>query len=97
MDGYRFQTTFWMDFTIADAFGEDAVKDTFKRAFEEWRDNYIYLTELVIVMNMKCWYWYDKGNHSLSHIYSDYYYQAKDYACDHLDEDEFEYFFQMTD
>jgi len=30
---YEFKTTFWMDFTIADAFGLDAVRDTFKRSF----------------------------------------------------------------
>lgn len=40
-NGYEMQTTFWQDFTIADAFGIDAIKDTFNRAFKEWKDNYI--------------------------------------------------------
>ena len=44
---YECQTTFWEDFSIADAFGEDAVKDTFKRAFEEWKDDYRYLTDIL--------------------------------------------------
>ena len=34
----EWQTTFWMDFTIADRFGINAVKDTFKRAYEEMTD-----------------------------------------------------------
>ena len=51
----EWQTTFWMDFTIADRFGINDVKDTFKRAYEEWKDNYVYLTELEIVMNWNCW------------------------------------------
>ena len=38
---YEFKTTFWMDFTIADKFGIEAVKDTFKRAFSEWKTDYI--------------------------------------------------------
>ena len=33
--GYKPITTFWSDFSVADAFGTSAVADTFKRAFEE--------------------------------------------------------------
>lgn len=51
--GYKPMTTFWQDFSIADAFGIAAVVDTFKRAFKEWKDNYKYLTELVMVLNHK--------------------------------------------
>lgn len=36
MNGYEFKTTFWIDFTIADQFGLEAVKDTYERAFNEW-------------------------------------------------------------
>ena len=32
---YECQTTFWQDFTIADKFGLEAVKDTYRRAKEE--------------------------------------------------------------
>lgn len=53
--GYECKTTFWMDFSIADRFGIAAVKDTFKRAFKEWRTNVVYLTELVLVLNHKMW------------------------------------------
>ena len=51
--GYKPKTTFYEDFSIADRFGIPAVKDTFKRAFEGWKDNHIYLTELVMVLNWK--------------------------------------------
>lgn len=46
-NGYELQTTFWEDFSIADRFGLSAIQDTFKRAFEEWKNNYKYLTELI--------------------------------------------------
>ena len=36
VNGYETFTTFWQDFTIADRFGVSAIKDTFKRAFNEW-------------------------------------------------------------
>ena len=32
---------FMQDFMIADRFGEAAVRDTYKRAFREWKDNVI--------------------------------------------------------
>lgn len=95
--GYDCITTFWEDFSIADRFGMDAVKDTFNRAFKEWRSNYKYLTELVIVLNHRCWMHFEKGNRKYSDLYSALYYEAKDYALDNLTGDEFKYFFDITD
>ena len=93
----EFTTTFWQDFRIADAFGVDAVKDTYKRAFKEWKKDYRYLTDLVIALNHSCWYWYENGNHELSELYSDLYYEAHDYACKHLKGAEMRYYFEKTD
>lgn len=88
--------TFHQDFAIAEVFGMDAVKDTFNRAFNEWKTNYKMLTALVIVMNERCWGWYQRNN-ALSKLYSDYYYQAREYALDNLKDDEFDYYFELTD
>lgn len=93
----RPSTTFHLDFRIAEAFGIEAVKDTFDRAFKEWRTNYLYLTEFVIVLNHRCWMHYDRGNHELSKLYADYYYEAREYALDNLKGEEFEHFFDVTD
>ena len=60
-NGYELQTTFWEDFSIADRFGLSAIQDTFKRAFEEWKNNYKYLTELILVLNHKIWQYYETG------------------------------------
>ena len=60
-NGYEMTTTFWEDFSIADIFGIGAIKDTFNRAFNEWKTDYIYLTELVIVLNYKIWFWYERN------------------------------------
>lgn len=95
--GYELTTTFWDDFSIADRFGIKAVKDTYKRAFNEWKDNYVYLTELVLVTNWKCWEHYEKGNMTLSRIYNDYSQTASDYAYEHLKGDELSFFFNVTD
>ena len=95
--GYETITTFWMDFTIADAFGIDAVKDTFERAFAEWKGNYKYLTELVLVLNWKIWDHYEKSNEPLARVYNDLWIKANDYAWENLKGEELDYFFLTTD
>ena len=93
----NFKTTFGQDFTIADHFGLSAIKDTFKRAFENWKDNYIYLTELVIILNWKIWEHYENGNEKYAELYNDLWEKADAYACENLKGDEASYFFEMTD
>jgi hypothetical protein len=94
--GKKRQTTFGYDFDIADNFGCAAVQDTFNRAFTEWKDNYIYLTELVLILNLKIWQWHDKDN-DFAKIYNDLWEKADGYACENLQGVELAYFYDMTD
>ena len=96
VNGYEMKTTFWQDFSIADAFGVSAVKDTYNRAFNGWKDNHVYLTELVIVLNWKIWQHYEK-NETLAKVYNELWEQTDEYACEHLYGEEAEYFFRVTD
>ena len=95
-NGYVMTTTFWDDFTIADRFGVDAIKDTFKRAIKEWKGNHIYLTELVIVLNHKIWQWHEK-NDAYAELYNDLWEKADNYACTHLKGEELAHFYNITD
>lgn len=94
--GYETKTTFWDDFSIADFFGLDAVQDTFNRAFAEWKDNYVYLTELVLVLNHKSWQHY-RTKEELAKLYVKLFEQAQQYAWYNLKDDEAEYFYRVTD
>ena len=94
--GYKQITTFWQDFSIADKFGASAIKDTYKRAFNEWKGNYKYLTELVMVLNWKIWQHYE-NNEQYGKLYNDLWEKADNYACTHLKGDELSYFYQTTD
>lgn len=96
MTGYKPITTFWMDFSIADNFGMAAVADTYKRAFAEWKDNYKYLTELVMVLNHKIWQWYET-NEPLARLYNDLWEKTQSYGYDNLNDDELTYFFTTLD
>lgn len=94
---YEFKTTFWQDFTIADLFGKNAIRDTFRRAFAEWKDNYIYLTELVIVTNWKIWEHYELGRIEVAKIYDEIWKKASDYAINNLKDEELAYYLEVTD
>lgn len=97
MTGYKPQTSFWQDFSIADSFGTSAIRDTFNRAFAEWKDNYIYLTELVMVLNHKLWQHYESGTESFAKLYDELWRTASAYACENLTGDELSYYFRVTD
>lgn len=96
-NGYKTKTTFYNDFTMAEAFGNDAIKETFKRAFESWKDNAEYGTELCLIMNLKCWEWYEKKDNERSKIYSDFYYQVREYCLDNYKEEDLESFLVVID
>lgn len=93
----KFTTTFWMDFSIADRFGANAIKDTFKRAFEEWKHDYRYLTDLVMVLNHKLWEHWEAGHDKYARLYNDLWEEADGYAVENLKGDELSYFYRVTD
>lgn len=93
---YELQTTFWDDFSIADVFGVDAVQDTYDRAFEEWKHDYRYLTELVMVLNHKIWQWY-RRNETLARLYNTLWDQAAGWAEQTLHGDAIDYYWRVTD
>ena len=96
MTGYKPITTFWQDFSIADMFGLEAIKDTYKRAFNEWKGNYEYLTELVMVLNWKIWEHYE-NNEEMAKLYNDLWTNADEYALENLVGNELKYFLEVTD
>lgn len=96
LTGYTPITTFYTDFGIADKFGIDAVKDTFQRAFDEWKTKYKYLTELVMVLNWKIWEHYEK-NDELSILYNTLWEAADEWARNNLQGEELSYFYKTTD
>lgn len=95
-NGYETQTTFWEDFSKADRLGISAIKDTYNRAFNEWKDNYKFLTELVLVLNHKIWQHYENHQDIAKH-YDALWREADQYAMENLKGDELNYFCRVTD
>ena len=97
MTGYKPKTTFYEDFSIADHFGQAAVKDTFKRGFETAKFmGYKELTEFVMVLNWKIWEHYET-NEPLARLYSELWETADLYAQQNLKGEELSYFYHTTD
>lgn len=95
--GYRPFTTFWEDFSIADAFGVSAVKDTYNSVYNSWNDNYKYWTELVLILNWKIHDHYKSNNIALAQVYDELWYNARNHALDTFTKDEKQYFYEITD
>ena len=93
----KFSTTFWMDFSIADRYGSKAVSDTYRRAFREWRHDYRYLTDLVMVLNHKIWQHWEAGDETMARLYNDLWTEADLYATENLEGEELAYFYRVTD
>jgi hypothetical protein len=97
MTGYKPQTTFYEDFSIADMFGIPAIKDTYKRGLDTCHSlGYIYLTEFVMALNWKIWEHY-QSNDAYSRLYNDLWMQACEIARETLQGEELSYYYRTTD
>lgn len=97
MTGYKPKTTFYMDFSIADKFGVDAIKDTYNRAFAHWKDDIEYVTELAMVVNWKSWEHSASGNNTYTELYTDLYYTIDEWCMNNLKGDDMKYYLKTTD
>lgn len=93
---YETKTTFWSDFSIAERCGISAIKDTFNRAFSEWKTNTEYITELSLVLNHKIWQWYEKDE-TIGRLYDTLWRQVDQWCCDNLTGADAEYYYRTTD
>lgn len=95
-NGYELQTTFWEDFSIADCLGIAAIKDTYNRAFDEWKNDYKYLTELILVLNHKIWLYYEMRP-DIAKLYNSLWEKTDQYAMENLKGNELNYYLNVTD
>lgn len=87
---------FMMDFNIADRFGEGAIRDTYKRAFSEWKDNVQYFASLVMTLNHKIWMWYEKDE-KIARVYDELWKKAHNFGSGHFKGEDAKYYFTFLD
>lgn len=103
--GYEPQTTFWDDFSIADLYGPEAIVDTFRRAFREWKHDVKYIAEMSLVLNHKGMWWYeasqDRDNDpvlmQIAMLYFRMWEQLHEWAKANYTGENAEYYFRVTD
>lgn len=96
LTGYKPHTTFYTDFSIAEPFGISAITDTYNRAFAEWKSNVVYLTELAMVLNWKCWE-HCETNSTLSKFYQSMWEKTDEYCMSNLKDADLSYYLKTTD
>ena len=96
LTGYKPITTFYTDFSIADKFGVNGIKSTYENAFRSWKNNYKYITELVMVLNWKIWRWY-KHDDDYAKLYNTLWEKLDEWCMDNLKGEELDYYIQTTD
>lgn len=94
---YECKTTFWEDFSIAERFGAEAIKDTYRRARAEWKNDRVYGTELSMVLNHKCWYWHEKQNETLSRLYAGLWEEWHEWVLENWKGEDLGYYLRVTD
>lgn len=90
-------TTFGMDFSIADAFGVEAIKDTYKNGLEYALSDAKYFAEFVMVLNHKIWEWY-QVNEEIARVYDTLWRKADNMINDkHFSKEEIRYILNYLD
>lgn len=96
MLNYKFESSFWEEFSIAENYGRDAVKEHYDLVFSQWKDNLKYLTELVLVLNIKIFIWYGVDD-DLGQMYDQLWKETDGYALETLKGDDLHYYLSTLD
>ena len=93
---FHFESTFWEEFSIADGYGPDGVREHYDLVFKQWKDNLRFLTELVLVLNWKIYQWYQVDD-NLGMTYDELWKRADSYALKTLKGDNLHYYLSVLD
>lgn len=96
LTGYEVKTTFYTDFSISEIFGVDSIRSTYIQCFNEWKENYEYITELCMVLNWKMFRWYEVRDEYYE-LYKVLYTELDQWCVNNLKGEELEYYYQTTD
>lgn len=93
---FKFETTFWEEFSIAEDYGPDGIVEHYKLVFTQWKDNLDYLTELVLVLNWKIYQWYQVDD-TLGMTYDELWKRTDGYAMETLKGDDLHKYLSVLD
>lgn len=96
MTDYKPKTTFFSDLSIAECFGNKAIRQTYNKAIRDWGDDIIYMTEFTMCLNHKIWQLH-KVDEPIARLYYELWCKACDYVTKHFKGEDLAYFYRVTD
>lgn len=93
---YKFESTFWEEFSIAENYGVDAVRKHYDLVFSQWKDNLKFLTELVLILNIKIFLWYGVDD-TIGLTYDQLWKETDGYALETLKGNDLHYYLSTLD
>ena len=94
--GKERKTTFFSDLSIAECYGINAVKETYRDVMASWGDHLEFMCEWVICLNQKIWQHYDK-HRELAKVYDDLWRKADDYCRKNFKGEELRKYYDYID
>ena len=96
--GYEPKTHFLEAFWFAVAFGAEGVKDTYRRAFEGWKNNIERITELELVLNEIGWLlFHEETTKDLSRVFFELGGLLDNWVYDNLSKEQIEYYASVNE
>ena len=96
MTDYEPKTTFFSDLSIAECFGANAIKETYKDVIQQWGDDIVHITEFTMCLKHKIWQLY-KVDEPIAKLYDELWRKSCDYVLNHFKGEDLAYFYKVTD
>ena len=77
--------------------GESGIRDTYKRALLLAKEDKIYGTELSLVLNWLCWFYYEKGQEDISKVFQELWEKLHNWIGRNWSKDWLEYYYKEID
>ena len=95
-NNYKTITTYFEDFTIAEFFGVKVIRNTYRKAFNEHKEDVHYMTEIAMVLNHKIFQHFEKRR-DLAVVYDELWRECDTYCCDFFKGEDLHYYYKTTD
>ena len=93
----RPSTLFYADFKVAELYGIEAVKNTFKNCGDLTKRDWKEVSELSVVLNHLLWEAYHAGKEELAKLYDKLWREVDGLCHSWTDEERVSYYFNLTD
>lgn len=96
LGNYKCRTTFWIHFRLADYYGMESIVRTYTRTKEEFKDNVVYMTDLVMVLKWKQKEHHEAGYEGFAELYNKLWTEANEFCLNHFSGEDLKYFSEIA-